>query len=70
VNHDGVPRYFKYTIITVYLPKGIHAVQTDQDKIASLKFSDFNLRDHKIYGMLAPYKYLTRKKGKNSKIIP
>jgi hypothetical protein len=35
-----------------------------------LKFNDFNLIDRKIYGMLAPYNYLTRMKGKNSKIIP
>jgi hypothetical protein len=35
-----------------------------------LKFSDFNLGDRKNYNMLAPYKYLTRMKGKNSKIIP
>jgi hypothetical protein len=70
VNHDSVPRDFEYTLITVYLSKGIHAVRIDQDKIASLNFSDFNLGDRKIYGMLAPYKYLTRTKGKNSKIIP
>ena len=41
-----------------------------QDKIATLKFNDFNLGDRKNYSMLSPYKYLTRKKGKNSKIIP
>jgi hypothetical protein len=35
-----------------------------------LKFSDFNLGDRKVYNMLAPYKYLTRTKGKNSKIVP
>jgi hypothetical protein len=35
-----------------------------------LKFNDFNLRDRNNYTMLAPYKYMTRKKGKNSKIIP
>jgi hypothetical protein len=34
-----------------------------------LKFSDFNLGDHKVYGMIA-YKYLARTEGKNSKIIP
>jgi hypothetical protein len=70
VNHDSVPRYFEYTLVTTYLPKGIRTVRTDQDKIAALKFSDFNLRDHKVYNMLAPYKYLTKMKGKNSKIIP
>jgi hypothetical protein len=46
------------------------AVPTEQNKITTLKFNEFNLGDRKIYGMLAPYKYLTRTKGKNSKIIP
>jgi hypothetical protein len=36
----------------------------------ALKFSDFILGDCKVYNMLAPHKYLTRTKGKNSKIIP
>jgi hypothetical protein len=27
-------------------------------------------KDRNIYGVIAPYKYLTRMKGKNSKIIP
>jgi hypothetical protein len=35
-----------------------------------LKFSDFNLDNRKDYSMLTPHKYLTRIKGKNSKIIP
>jgi hypothetical protein len=70
VNHDSVPRYFKYTIVTAYLSKGIRIVRADQDNITALKFNDFNLGDRKIYGMLTSYKYLTRIKGKNSKIIP
>jgi hypothetical protein len=41
-----------------------------QEKIIALKFSDFNLEDRNNYNMLAPYKYMTRMKGKNSKIIP
>jgi hypothetical protein len=67
-----VPRDFEYELVTVYLPKGIRAVHADQDKIAALKFSDFNLSDSdmKVYNMLAPYKYLTRTKGNNSKVIP
>jgi hypothetical protein len=60
VSRDSVPRDFEYTMVTVYLPKGIHTVQAQQDKIAALKFSDFNLGDRKNYSMLAPYKYLTR----------
>jgi hypothetical protein len=70
VSHDSVPRYFEYTMVTAYLSKGIHTVRAQQDKIATLKFSDFNLGDRKNYSALAPYKYLTRTKGKNSKIIP
>jgi hypothetical protein len=65
-----VPKDFEYTLITAYLPKGIHTVLTDQENIAALKFRDFNIGDKKVYNMLAPHKYLTRKKGKNSKIIP
>jgi len=70
VSHDSVPRDFDYTLVTAHLPKGICAVRTHQDKIATLKFSDFNLGDCKNYNMLPPYKYLTRFKGNNSKIIP
>jgi hypothetical protein len=70
VSRDSVPRDFEYTMVTAYLPKGIHAVRAQQDKITMLKFNDFNLGDRKNHSMLTPYKYLTRTKGKNSKIIP
>jgi hypothetical protein len=70
VNHDSVPRDLKYTMVTAYLLKGIRAVRAEHDKIAALKFNDFNLGERKIYGMLSPYKYLTKMKGKNSNIIP
>jgi hypothetical protein len=70
INRDSVPKYFDYDLLMKYLPKEIHTVCTDQDKLAALKFSDFNLGDRKSYSMLAPHKYLTRTKGKNSKIIP
>jgi hypothetical protein len=53
----------------VYLPKGIHAVRANQDKIATLKFKHFNLGYHKVYGMLTPHKYLNRTKRKNLKIV-
>jgi hypothetical protein len=43
VNHNSVPRYFEYTLVTAYLLKGIRTVRVDQDNIAMLKFSDFNL---------------------------
>jgi hypothetical protein len=70
VSRESVPRDFDYTMVTTYLPKGICLVRTQQDKITMLKFNDFNLVDRKNYIMLSPYKYLTRTKGKNSKIIP
>jgi hypothetical protein len=57
-------------MVTAYLPKGIHVVRMQQAKITMLMFSDFSLGDRKNYNMLSPYKYLTRMKGKNSKIIP
>jgi hypothetical protein len=57
-------------MITAYLPKGVHVVCANQDKLVALKFSDFNLGDTKVYNMLALQKYLTKTKGKNSKIIP
>jgi hypothetical protein len=56
VNQDNVPRYFEYTLVTAYLPKVIPTVRLDQDKIGALKFSDFNLRDRKVYNMLTPHK--------------
>jgi hypothetical protein len=61
---------FEYDLVTAYLPKGVRAVRTDQDKIAALKFRDFNLGDRKSYNMLTPHKYITNMKGNNSKIIP
>jgi hypothetical protein len=70
VSRDNVPRDFEYTMVTTYLQKGIRPVRAHQDKITMLKFNNFNLGDRKNHSMLTPYKYLTRKKGKNSKIIP
>jgi hypothetical protein len=70
INRDSVPRYFEYTLITTYLPKGVHVVRANQDKLVVLKFNDFNLDDRKVYSMLSPQKYLTKTKGNNSKIIP
>ena len=70
INRDSVPRDFEYTLVMAYLPKGVRIVCTDHDRITALKFSEFNLGDRKVYKTLAPYKYLTRTKGKNSNIIP
>jgi hypothetical protein len=70
MNQDSVPSHFEYSLVTMYLLKGIHAVHADQEKIAMLKFRDFNLSDRKVYIILSPHKYLTRTKGNNSKIVP
>jgi hypothetical protein len=70
VSRDSVLRDFDYTVITAYLQKGICTVRPKLERIPTLKISDYNLGDHKRYGMLAPHKYLTKTKGKNPKIIP
>jgi hypothetical protein len=70
INKDSVPRDFEYTLVTAYLLKGVCTYCADQDKVTALKFCDFNLGDCKVYNMLTPYKYLTRTKRKNSKIVP
>jgi hypothetical protein len=70
VSHDNILRDFNYTLITSYLLKGIHTVGSQLGQILTLKISDFNLGDHKNYGMLAPHKYLTKKMGKKPKIVP
>ena len=69
VNRDTIPRDFDYDLVTVYLPKGVRAVRVDQDKLTTLKFSDFNLGDHKVYSMIALNKYLTITKGRNPNIV-
>jgi hypothetical protein len=70
ISHDCVPRDFDYTVITMYLSKGIRVVRLQLERIPMLNISDYNLGDHKSYGMLTPHKYLTKTKGKKSKIIP
>jgi hypothetical protein len=70
VSRDNVPRDLNYTVITAYLQKGIHVVKPQLERIPTLKISDYNLGDCKSYGMLAPHKYLTKTKGKKTKIIP
>jgi hypothetical protein len=70
VNRDSVPRDFDYTLVTAYLLKGIRTGKIQPDKIMTLNINEFNLRDHKNFNMLAPHRYLTRMKGKKSRIIP
>jgi hypothetical protein len=33
INRDSVPRDFEYTLVTTYLPKGVHTYHTNQDKV-------------------------------------
>jgi hypothetical protein len=70
VSRDSVPHDFEYTLITAYLPKGIHVVGPQLGLIPALKISDFNLGDRKNYAMLAPHRYLTKTTGKKPKIVP
>jgi hypothetical protein len=70
VNCDSVPREFNYTLVTMYLPKGIHTGKPQLDKIMTLKINEFNLGDRKNFSMLTPHRYFNRNKGKNSRIIP
>jgi hypothetical protein len=41
INHDNIPWDFEYTLITVYLPKGICAIGPQLGHIPSLKNNDF-----------------------------
>jgi hypothetical protein len=70
VSHDSVLRDFDYTVTTAYLMKGIQAVRPQLERIPTLNISDYNLGDRKSFGMLSPHRYLTKTKGKKSKIIP
>jgi hypothetical protein len=70
VSHDSIPREFNYTLIIAYSPKGIHAIGLQLGQIMTLNINDFNLGYCNNYGMLTPHKYLTKKMGNNSKIIP
>jgi hypothetical protein len=55
VNRDSVPRDFDYTLVTAYLPKGIHTGKPQLDKIMTLIINDFNLGDRKNFSMLSPH---------------
>jgi hypothetical protein len=48
INRDSVPRDFEYVLVTAYLSKEVCTVCADQNKLAALKFSDFNLDDRKV----------------------
>jgi hypothetical protein len=70
VSRDNVSRDFEYTLITTYLPKGIHVVGPQLGLILDLKINEFNLGDRKNYVLLTPHKYLTKTMGKKPKIVP
>jgi hypothetical protein len=70
VNRDSIPRDFKYTLATMYLPKGIQIGKPQLDKIMTLKINEFKLGDSKNFEMLYPHRYMNSKKEKKSKIIP
>jgi hypothetical protein len=69
VNHDNIPWDFKYTLITAYIPKGIHIEGSQLGQIPALKNNDFNLGDRKNYAMLAPHRYLMKTTGKKPHIV-
>jgi hypothetical protein len=69
VNHDNIPHDFKYTLIIVYIPKGIRVVVTHLGQIPALKNNDFNLRDRNNYMMLTPHRYLMKMTGKKPRIV-
>jgi hypothetical protein len=64
VNHDSIPRDFEYTLITVYILKGIRIVGPQLGHIPDLKNNEFNLGDRKNYVILTLYRYLMRTIGK------
>jgi hypothetical protein len=69
VNHDSILCDFEYTLMTMYIPKGIHVVGPQLGHILSLKNNEFNLGDRKKYAMLALHQYLMRMNGKKLRIV-
>jgi hypothetical protein len=69
VNHDSLPWDFKYTLITMYILKGICVVGSQLGHIPYLKNSDFNIIDRKNYAMHAPHRYLMKTTGKKPHIV-
>jgi hypothetical protein len=60
VNRDNIPWDFDYTLITVYILKGIHVEGSQLGKSPALKNNDFKLGDRKNYAMLMPHRYLMK----------
>jgi hypothetical protein len=70
LSRDSILRDLEYSIITVYLSKGIHTVGPQLGLILDIKINDFNLGERKNYAMLAPHIYLMKTTGRNTKIVP
>jgi hypothetical protein len=51
MNRDNVLRDFDYTLVSLYLSKGIRIGKPQPDKIMTLNISEFNLGDHKNFIM-------------------
>jgi hypothetical protein len=69
VNCNSILRDFEYTLITMYIPKGICVVGPPLGHIPALKNNDVNLRDRKNYAMLTPHRYLMKTIEKKSCIV-
>jgi hypothetical protein len=69
ISHDSIPHDFEYTLITVYILKGIHVVVLKLGHIPALKNNNFNLSDRKNYAMLMPHRYLMKMTGKKPRIV-
>jgi hypothetical protein len=60
VNHESIPRDFEYTLITAYIPKGIHVVGSQLGQISLPKHNDFDVRDRTNYTKLVAHIYLMK----------
>jgi hypothetical protein len=69
INCDNIPCDFEYTLITEYIPKGIHVEGIQLGQIPILKNIDFNLGDRKNCVMLVPHRYLMKIIGKKTCIV-
>jgi hypothetical protein len=69
VNRDNITQDFQCTLITAYIPKGIHVVQSQLGQIPSLKNNDFNLGDRNNYMMVTPHRYMMKMIGKRPHIV-
>jgi hypothetical protein len=69
VNHENIPQYYEYTLITAYILKGIHVVGSQLGQIPLLKNTNFNLGDRNNYDMLTPHRYLTKTNGKKPRLV-